>query len=622
MPRASLLLPAVLVIASTCFATRQIRLATGDAGYRPGFEAVAHEYERLHPDVSIAIQIVPGDAYATYIRTMVAGGEQTAPDIFNINYTAGYFESGKAISLRPYLFSKNPYTGKMWIDMFYRQYLEMLKVGGDYPSVPYNFIEIGFFYNKDIFDRVGVKPPSTWTELISICQKIKAAGYIPVAMPADFDNVWQGTFGWVVRVLTDSYFFDVLPVVMAHPGDFIFDPAVDGTYKPDPNDPYCDLLVNLQSERMMQAILDGDLRFDGPRMRDIYTHLRKFSGLWQRGFNATNATAAYQLFLTRKAAIILHVSAVTIQLDYDLADMNPSDQFRWGVFQFPTIDDSALPKIKPRGTGGPIPVYGILRKNKEQNDLAADFLMYLTTPKSAATVLQKTLESRQSVAGPFAMKDVPVPASFADKFAPFLGRGREKLQLRGLLDEQQSTWRWGLLTQDYMGSSLDLDTFLEQYQLAMVEAIPRVIRMQEMDMDPRTRDNNTPLIAEIEATLQRLGAKPDAVTSHTVFVKMLAAELKSLARLTSEAVSGFDLVEEDTFPFLMTEDVRAYENANKQARETAVAHKYQYLLVVQLGPKLHYKLHNFRPTTDEVIKGLQGKRYSREKLKQIYKYYE
>ena len=36
------------------------------------------------------------------------------------------------------------------------------------------------FYNKEIFAKVGVKPPTTWKEFVDVATKIKAAGYKPL----------------------------------------------------------------------------------------------------------------------------------------------------------------------------------------------------------------------------------------------------------------------------------------------------------------------------------------------------------------------------------------------------------------------------------------------------------
>jgi hypothetical protein len=57
------------------------------------------------------------------------------------------------------------------------------------------------------------------------------------------------------------------------------------------------------------------------------------------------------------------------------------------------------------------------------------------------------------------------------------------------MDEQQSVWEWTVWAQRFMEGRLDLREFLRRYQKTIEQAIPRVIAMQHLDMDPRTRDS-------------------------------------------------------------------------------------------------------------------------------------
>ncbi len=52
--------------------------------------------------------------------------------------------------------------------------------GGKLMSIPYQPNVFNFFYNGKIFEEVGVAEPKTWDELLDVCAKIKAAGYIPI----------------------------------------------------------------------------------------------------------------------------------------------------------------------------------------------------------------------------------------------------------------------------------------------------------------------------------------------------------------------------------------------------------------------------------------------------------
>jgi ABC-type glycerol-3-phosphate transport system substrate-binding protein len=42
---------------------------------------------------------------------------------------------------------------------------------------------VGTFYNKKVFEEVGVEVPKSWDELMAVCEKIKAAGKVPFYYP-------------------------------------------------------------------------------------------------------------------------------------------------------------------------------------------------------------------------------------------------------------------------------------------------------------------------------------------------------------------------------------------------------------------------------------------------------
>ena len=58
--------------------------------------------------------------------------------------------------------------------------------GGSLMSIPYQPNVVSFFYNEKIFEEAGVSEPETWAELLEVCEKIKAAGYIPITADDSF----------------------------------------------------------------------------------------------------------------------------------------------------------------------------------------------------------------------------------------------------------------------------------------------------------------------------------------------------------------------------------------------------------------------------------------------------
>jgi len=117
-----------------------------------------------------------------------------------------------------------------------------------------------------------------------------------------------------------------------------------------------------------------------------------------------------------------------------------------------------------------------------------DFLMYLTSPASARILVDEAIRHRRPLTGPMLIPGARLPDEVQRLFRPFERRGFERLSWRGLMDEQQSVWEWTVWAQRYMDGRLSLREFLQRYQKTITDALPRVVAMQKLDMDPRTRD--------------------------------------------------------------------------------------------------------------------------------------
>ncbi len=466
----------------------RILLATVSANYRDGLERLAREYERLHPEIEVKVQVQPSNGYETWLRTQIGSGSDSAPDIYNVNYTAGFYERGLLVNLTPFLAKVNPYTGKPWRDNLDAQFLEKYKIGGDVASIPLDFIEIAFFYNKNIFDRLGLKPPRTWEEMIAGAERIRRAGYIPFAVPGDADSYWSGTVGWVFRFVTDAYMRDRVPLVLSQPGDWDYDARRNAHFRLNLTDPYNDATVVVSPERFLAAMRDGVIRVDGERFREAYQKIAEFARYWERGFNGTSANSAYQLFLTQKAAMMINTSTTIAQLDRDMGDLYPQDRFHWDVFPIPPMTQSRFHIPPFRGVGGAGVVWGVVKKSPEQVARVVDFLMYTTTPHAGQVLVEEAVKAKQPINGPLLIPGAKLPEVMERHFAAFRGRGFEKLSFRGLNDEQESVWKWTVWAQRYLDGRVSLDECLSRYEALMQEAVPRVVHTMNYDMNPATKD--------------------------------------------------------------------------------------------------------------------------------------
>ena len=79
-------------------------------------------------------------------------------------------------------------------------------------AIPYSVMGAAVIYNVDIFEQNGLEVPTTWDELIAVCETLEAAGVTPFyATFADNWTIGQGWYDYTVGGMLDTVeFFDAL----------------------------------------------------------------------------------------------------------------------------------------------------------------------------------------------------------------------------------------------------------------------------------------------------------------------------------------------------------------------------------------------------------------------------
>jgi raffinose/stachyose/melibiose transport system substrate-binding protein len=78
--------------------------------------------------------------------------------------------------------------------------VKLYQIEGKQFGTPYELGMVGFWYNKELFAKAGVKnTPNTWSELLGVVRQLKAASIVPIAL-AGHDK-WPAHFYWAYLAL-------------------------------------------------------------------------------------------------------------------------------------------------------------------------------------------------------------------------------------------------------------------------------------------------------------------------------------------------------------------------------------------------------------------------------------
>ena len=152
------------------------------------FDKLAEKFNATHTNIHLTIAS-PNEPI-TILKTRFI--RENYPDIIGIGGDMNYSNFQDAELLADV--SKYPGLAKIkpaYIDIL--EGLEFVPTPGTF-GVPYMANAAGMLYNKDIFDEHGWTIPETWSEFMELCDKIQAAGVLP--MYFGFKDTWTTLAPW------------------------------------------------------------------------------------------------------------------------------------------------------------------------------------------------------------------------------------------------------------------------------------------------------------------------------------------------------------------------------------------------------------------------------------------
>ena len=265
----------------------------------------------------------PTDQVQTSLRTQLGAGN--APDVHVVYPGNGSAMSMVQISQAGLLADL---SGQAWTQKIPANFKPAFQNDGKTFIYSAGASVIGAIYNKKVFQEAGVEPPTTWTEFLQVCDKIKKKGKVPIALGAQTP--------WVTQLIT---------------------------YALVPSTVYA---KNPQFDQQMKAGSATFAQSGWTQALEMYLELQK-RGFFNDNPNGTTFEQQTSMVATGKAAMAIQVSAVLP--DFRKAASSPDDL---SMFPLPGADNAAEVWIP----AGVVVGLGVSARSKK-GDAAKAFLEFL-----------------------------------------------------------------------------------------------------------------------------------------------------------------------------------------------------------------------------------------------------
>ena len=298
--------------------------------------SIIGKFEAANPNITIEA-VWNGRENQTKVRTAL--GSNTPIDLADQDedqIAGGLVLQGMALPLDDILNAPALGEDVLLKDLFYPGMVDLFSKDGVHYLLPYADQPVMFIYNKAIFTAAGIAaPPATWDEFLADAQKIKDAGYVPIASEGDVADYAMFYFTYLVERMAGKGF-----------------------------------LLNAIMDKTGQAWLD-------PTFLQAMTMVRE---LWDKGFIPPESVG-YQ-WPAGQQTLATGIAAMELCGSWLPEELNPlvAPDFKWGGFPFPAVAG---------GTGSIDDLQQwqfafIILKNSAHPKEAGLFLKFLMTKESQA----------------------------------------------------------------------------------------------------------------------------------------------------------------------------------------------------------------------------------------------
>ncbi|NEA32387.1 extracellular solute-binding protein [Streptomyces sp. SID13031] len=200
-----------------------------------GMDKVVDDWNKLNPDIQVKLSKPSGTGYTLYNKLITNNKAGTNPDITEVEYQAlpALIANQVVVPIDDYV---------KGLDTKYdKASLSQVQFEGKTYGVPQNVCPMVFFYRKDVFDKLGLKAPTTWAEYATAAAAIHKAdpkkyiGNFTAADPGWFAGLAQqaGANWW--KADGDTWSVNINDAASKKVADYWDDLIKKGLVSPQPN---------------------------------------------------------------------------------------------------------------------------------------------------------------------------------------------------------------------------------------------------------------------------------------------------------------------------------------------------------------------------------------------------
>ncbi len=167
---------------------------------RAVMEGLAADFDALHPDLTVELEIVDREAWKTQIRNALSANPPDVVNWYAATRMTPYVDAGLFMDI-----------SDLWEEDHFAALGSTkgaMTLNGAQWGVPYTYYQWGVYYRKDIFEELGLSEPTTWDEEMANCQAILDSGRKCYTIGSKFLWTAGGWFDYI-NSRTNGYEFHI-----------------------------------------------------------------------------------------------------------------------------------------------------------------------------------------------------------------------------------------------------------------------------------------------------------------------------------------------------------------------------------------------------------------------------